>query len=74
MEILIHTLHVLKRNFLPQHHLIKCTNEERVQESAMEDSEANHPANELEIVQMLRVDTRMRVDLECVIIVGGVFE
>lgn len=74
MEIFIHTLHVLERDFLPQHHLVESTNEERIQKSAMENSQADHPTNELEIVQVFGVDARMRIDLECVIIVGRVFE
>lgn len=40
----------------------------------MEDGQANHAANELEIVQMLRVDARVRVYLKGIIIMSGVFK
>jgi hypothetical protein len=40
----------------------------------MEDGETNNTSNELEVVQMFRVDTGVRIDLECVVVVRGVFE
>jgi len=40
----------------------------------MEDSETDDSSDELEVVQMFRVDTRMRVDLQRVVVVGGVLE
>lgn len=40
----------------------------------MENGQTNDPTNEFEVVQMLRVDTRVRVDLEGIVIVGRVFK
>lgn len=40
----------------------------------MEDGEADYAANELEVVEMLRVYPRMGINLQGIIIVGGVFE
>ena len=57
-----------------QHHLIKRSNKERIQESAVEDRKTNHTADELEVVEMLWVDARVRVDLEGVVVMGGVLE
>jgi hypothetical protein len=74
MEIRIHTLHVLQRNLLPQNHLVKCSNEESVQKAAMENGQTNNAPNELEVVQMLGVDARMRVNLKGVVVVRGVLE
>ena len=40
----------------------------------MEDSETQASANEFEIIQMLGVNARGRVDLERVVVVRGVLE
>jgi hypothetical protein len=40
----------------------------------VENGQTNDPTNEFEVVQMLWVDTRVRVDLEGIVIVGGVFK
>jgi len=74
MQVFIDTLHVLKSDLLPQHHLVKGSDEEGVQETAVEDSKADYPANELEVVEMLRVDPGVGINLQGIIIVRGVFE
>jgi hypothetical protein len=74
VQIFIHTLHVLKSDLLPQHHLVESSNEEGIQETTMEDSQTDHSANELEVIEMLGVHTRVGINLQCIIIVGGVFE
>ena len=40
----------------------------------MENAQTKAPSDELEVVQMLGIDTRSRVDLEGIVVVGGVFE
>ena len=40
----------------------------------MENTETDTSSNEFEVIEMLRVDTRVGIDLESVIIVGRVFE
>ena len=40
----------------------------------MEDSKTDNPSNEFEIVEMFRVDTRMRVDLQGIVVMGRVLE
>lgn len=40
----------------------------------MENAQAETPSDELEVVQMLGVDTGSRVDLEGVVVVGGILE
>ena len=40
----------------------------------MEDSQANNTADELEVVEMLRVDAGVRVDLEGVVVMRRIFE
>jgi hypothetical protein len=74
MEVFVNSLHVLKCDLLSEHHLIECTNEERIQESSMENRQSDNSANELEVVQMFGVDAGVRVDLKGVIIVCGVFK
>lgn len=74
MQILIDTFHILQRDLLPQHHLVEGADEEGIQEPAVENGQANHPTDELEVVQVLGVDAGVGVDLQGVVIVGGVFE
>jgi hypothetical protein len=57
-----------------KHHLVQGTNKEGIEETSMEDSQADNSANELEVVEMLWVDARVRVDLEGVVVVCGVLE
>jgi hypothetical protein len=40
----------------------------------MKNGKADHPSNELEVVEMLRIDARVWVDLKGVVVVGGVFK
>jgi hypothetical protein len=40
----------------------------------VEDSQTNHSADELEVIEMLGVHARVGVNLQGIIIVGGVFE
>lgn len=74
VQILVHTLHVLQRHLLPQHHLIERPDKEGIQETTVENGQPHHTSDELEVVQMLRVDARVRVDLQGIIIVGRVLE
>ena len=74
MEIRIDTLHILEGDLLPQDHLVESSNEEGIQETAVENGQTNNTTNELEIVQMFGVNTGMRVDLESVVVVRRVFE
>lgn len=57
-----------------QHHLVKCTDEERIQESAVENRQAHNATDEFEVVEMLWVDTRVRIDLEGIVVVRRVLE
>ena len=40
----------------------------------MKNGEADHASNELEVIEMLRIDTRVRIDLKGVVVVGRVFK
>src|SRR5690606_30380405 len=68
VEVGIDALHILQRHRLVQHHLVQCADEERIQESTMEDCKTNDAANKLEIVKMFRVNTGMRVDLKGIVV------
>ena len=57
-----------------QHHLIQRSNKEGIQESAVEDRKTYHTADEFEVVEMLWVDARVRVDLEGIVVVRRVLE
>jgi len=74
MEVGIHTFHVLQRHLLPQNHLVEGTNEECIEETAVEDGQANDTSNELEVVEMFGIDPRVRVDLKGVVVVSRILE
>lgn len=40
----------------------------------MEDSQADYPADKFEVVEVFRIDARVRIDLKGVIVVSRVFE
>jgi hypothetical protein len=74
MKFSIHTLQIGKGDFLLQDHLVETDDKVRVQESTMENGETQATTDELEVVEMFWVDTTGRVDLERVVVVGGVLE
>ena len=57
-----------------QDHLIETRNEVGIEESSMKDCEPEASANKLEVAQMIRIDARGGIDLERVIIMGGIFK
>ena len=74
MQFGIDTLQIRDRHFLLEDHLVERCDEISIQESSVEDTETQASSDKLEVVQMFRVDTGCRVDLEGIVIVGGVFE
>ena len=74
MQFGINTFQVRQRDFLFQDHLIEADNEVRIKEPPVENCQSKHTANELEVVQMFRIDTRRRIDLKRVVVVSGVLE
>jgi len=59
---------------LSKNHLVERGNEVCVQESPMEDGETNDAADELEVTEMVWVDSRCRIDLQGIIVVRRVLE
>ena len=74
MQLDIHTFQVRQRNLLLENHLVEADDEVGIQESTMEDTQTQAPTDELEIVQMLGIDTRRRVDLKGVVVVSGILK
>lgn len=74
VKICVATLHICKRYFLPENHLVEGADEESIEETPVEDGQPNNSADEFEVVEMLRVDAGVRVDLKSVVIVSRVFE
>lgn len=74
MQVFIDTFHILEGDLLPQHHLVECSNEERVEETTMKDGETDNAANKFEIIQMFGINAGVRINLQGVIIVRGIFE
>lgn len=70
----IHTLEIRESDLLVQNHLVETDNEVGIDESTMEDSQPEATTDELEVVEMLRVNTRRGVDLEGIVVRGGVLE
>jgi len=68
MEISVDSLHICQGHLLSENHLVECPDKESIKESPMEDSKPNHTPNKPEEIQMLRVDARMRVDLEGIVV------
>lgn len=74
MKVFIDTFHVLYLNLLPKHHFVEGPDKERIQEAAVKDGETNNSTDELEVFKVFRIDARVRIDLESVIVVSRVFE
>jgi hypothetical protein len=74
MEFSIYTLQVCDNNLLLQDHFVECDDEVGIQEPTMEYPKTETSSDELEVVQMLWVDTRSRVDLKGIVVVGRVLE
>ncbi len=74
VEIGIHALHVGEDDRLAQDHLVQGSDEEGVQEAPVEDGKAHHAADEFEVIKMLGVDARVRIDLQGIVVVRRVLE
>jgi len=74
VEICIYALHICKGYSLSEDHLVESADKEGIKETSVKNREPNHSADKLEVIKMLGVDPRMRIDLEGVIIVCGILE
>jgi len=74
MQLSINRFKVCQCHLLFQNHLVETDNEICIEETTVEYSKTETATDELEVVQMLRVDTRSGINLKGVVIVGGVFE
>ena len=74
VQFSIHTFKIVDRDLLLQYHLVKADDEIRVEESAMENGQTHATADKFEVVQMLWVDARSRINLKRIVVVCGVLE
>ena len=74
VHVRIHRLEIGQCDLLLQDHLVERDNEEGVQKSTMENGQTHNSSNKLEVVQMFRVDARMRVDLQGIVVVRRILE
>lgn len=74
MKLGIYALQVGKSDLLLQDHLVERSDEVRIEEAAMEDTEPKTSTDELEVVQVLGVDARRRVDLKGIVVMRRVLE
>lgn len=57
MQLGINTFQVRQSDFLLQNHLVETDNEVGIQEAAVEDTKPKAPADELEVIQVLWIDS-----------------
>jgi len=74
VKLSVDTLQIGQRNLLFQDHLVERDDKVGVQETPVEDTQTEDSTDELEVVQVFRVDSRVGVDLEGVVVVGRVLE
>lgn len=74
MKLGIYALQVGKSDLLLQDHLVERSDEVGIEEATMEDTEPKTSTDELEVVQVLGVDARRRVDLKGIVVVRRVLE
>ena len=74
MQTSINTLKIGKCNLLLEDHLVEADDEVRIQETTVENAETEAATNKLEVVEVLRVDATVGVDLQSVVVVGRVLE
>lgn len=61
ITIVVHVAHIFKLELLANHHLVQRSCEEALQKLTVKDGFAYHAADELEEVQVIRVDVRLTV-------------
>ena len=74
MELGVNALKVTEGDLFLDDHLVEAGDEVCVEESTVEDGQADNPTNELEVVKVLRVYTRRGGDLESVVVMCRVLE
>lgn len=74
VQLEVNALHVRHSDLLFKYHFVECSNEKGVQESAMVNGKPDDSTYEFEVAEMFRIDARVRIDLECIIVMGRVFE
>lgn len=74
VQLYINTLQIRQGHLLLEYHLVEANDEVGIQETSMEDTKTKASSNEFEVIQMLRVNARCRVNLKGVIVVGRVFK
>ena len=74
VQLCVYTFQIGDRHLLAKDHLVERSDKVRVQEAAVEDAETQAPADELEVVQVLRVHAGRGVDLQRVVVVRGILK
>jgi hypothetical protein len=63
MQFRVHALQVRQSYLLGQDHFVEAWHEVCIQESSMENTESETPTDELEIAQVVRIDSGCRINL-----------
>lgn len=74
MKLGVYTLEIGQGDLLLEDHLVESDDKVGVQETTVEDTQSEHTSDKLEIVQVFRVDSRVGVDLQRVVVVRRVLE
>ena len=70
----VNTFQISQRHLLLENHLVEADDEVCIQEPSVEYAEPETAPDELEVVQVLWVYARCRVDLQRVVVMGGVLK
>ena len=68
------TFNVIKRDVLPQHHLVEWHGEAAVNVVSVEHCHADDATHKVEVGEVVGVDARVRVDLKGVDVISGVLK
>lgn len=74
MKLGVYTLEIGQGDLLLEDHLVESDDEVGVQETTVEDTQSEHTSDKLEVVQVFRVDSRVGVDLQRVVVVRRVLK
>jgi len=74
MEFCINRLQVIHCHMFPHNHFVKTWHEVGIKEPTVEDRKSKHSSDELEVTQVVRVDSRIRIYLKSVVVMCRIFE
>jgi len=74
VDVSVDRLEIGQSDLLLQDHLVERDDKEGIQQTAVKNRQTDNASNELEVVQVLRVDVGLRADLKGIVVVGRVLK